>query len=199
MSTIGKRLRVLRLNRGMTQKYVASKLEISNVTYSQYERDERTPNDETKTKLATLFNVSVDYLINGKEEDTEEDKLIKLLIQKTLDKKIEWVSDIEISNISPMKIDDKYFSYEEIKYLVPINDETIFKRQYAFTKNNIFIFVTQSNNNNFIHSLYLWGNARLTVVTSDKYLERLFDAIYKPSKIIDISQIEDAITDLKNL
>lgn len=89
-TTMGERLRRLRLHFGATQKEIAKNIGISNVTYSQYERDERVPNDEIKTKLANLFYVSVDYLING-DDTPERDKFIALLIQRTLEKKLEWV------------------------------------------------------------------------------------------------------------
>ncbi|UOF92966.1 helix-turn-helix domain-containing protein [Fodinisporobacter ferrooxydans] len=54
----------------LTQMEVANKLGISNGTLSGYERNYRDPDTETLKKLADLYEVSVDYLLNGKTETT---------------------------------------------------------------------------------------------------------------------------------
>lgn len=60
---IGERLTVLRRKHNMTQNDLAEKLSISQHSVSKYERDEVEPNDQTKIAIATLFDVSVDYLL----------------------------------------------------------------------------------------------------------------------------------------
>lgn len=62
---IGDRIRILRINAGMTQIELANKLNISNSTLSQYESSARTPSDDMKLKIASLFHVSTDYLLSG--------------------------------------------------------------------------------------------------------------------------------------
>ena len=57
------KLKELRKANGYTQDYVASYLGIVRQTYSHYETGRRTPNYDTIYKLAALYNISVDDLI----------------------------------------------------------------------------------------------------------------------------------------
>ncbi len=57
------RLKELRKAHGYTQDYVASSLCIVRQTYSHYETGKRTPNPEILFKLAGLYNISVDDLM----------------------------------------------------------------------------------------------------------------------------------------
>lgn len=77
------RLRDLRKEKHVTQDDVASYLGITRPAYTAYESGKREPDDKTKIKLATYFDVSVDYLIgksdtkNSKNDNlTENQKLI---------------------------------------------------------------------------------------------------------------------------
>jgi repressor LexA len=66
MSTFGKRLRVLRQERDLGLKEVASWCGLSLSTISKYEKGERTPNPDVINKIAEKFDVSADYLL-GRE------------------------------------------------------------------------------------------------------------------------------------
>ena len=57
------RLKELRKLHGYTQDYVASALGIVRQTYSHYETGKRTPNSEILFKLAGLYNIFVDDLL----------------------------------------------------------------------------------------------------------------------------------------
>lgn len=57
------KLRELRKVYGYTQDYVASALGVVRQTYSHYETGKRTPDHETLFKLAGLYNISVDDLM----------------------------------------------------------------------------------------------------------------------------------------
>lgn len=61
--TNGERIKYLREKKGLTQKDVATKLGLEPAAISKYELDMREPNIEAIKKLATLFNVSIDYLL----------------------------------------------------------------------------------------------------------------------------------------
>lgn len=64
------RLRELRINKGMTQRELANK---TNVTYGAiglYETGKRFPRREQLEELADFFNVSIDYL-TGRDDVTE--------------------------------------------------------------------------------------------------------------------------------
>ena len=61
--TNGERIKYLREKNGLTQKDVATKLGVESAAISKYELNMREPNIEAIKKLATLFNVSIDYLL----------------------------------------------------------------------------------------------------------------------------------------
>lgn len=58
-----KRLRELRTKYGYTQDKIAKYLHVNQKTYSRYERGEHEMTPDTLSKLATLYDTSVDYLI----------------------------------------------------------------------------------------------------------------------------------------
>ncbi|MBQ4451223.1 MAG: helix-turn-helix transcriptional regulator [Clostridia bacterium] len=64
-----RRLRDLREDSDLTQKAVASLLNIQQTVYSRYERGFQTIPLEHLIKLADYYKVSVDYII-GREEKT---------------------------------------------------------------------------------------------------------------------------------
>lgn len=72
--------------KGLTQNQVAEILGISDGTYKNYEQGKREPNGDMIVKLATLYNVTTDYLL-GKDntppnpiEMLSNDKLEQSLI-----------------------------------------------------------------------------------------------------------------------
>lgn len=66
-SVLGRNLMILRKAHKLTQVQVADILKIKRSTYAYYERD-ITPTTENIRKLATLFDVSVHFLLYGVEE-----------------------------------------------------------------------------------------------------------------------------------
>ena len=60
---LGKRLKELREERGLTQKQVAESLNLHSVTYLHYEKDQREPPLSVLAAMAIYFEVSVDYLL----------------------------------------------------------------------------------------------------------------------------------------
>ena len=63
IGVLGELLQELRKDKGMTQAELAAKLELSPLTVSSYECGRSAPDDETKVKIAEIFDVSVDYLL----------------------------------------------------------------------------------------------------------------------------------------
>lgn len=63
---MGERLRALRKENHMTQQQVADRIGVSSSVLSTYEAEDRHPSYDVLLKLATLYNVSTDYLI-GRE------------------------------------------------------------------------------------------------------------------------------------
>ena len=59
----GERLRELRCEKGLTQKQLAEKLNISQKSLSKYERESLDLNTELIVRICRYFQVSADYLL----------------------------------------------------------------------------------------------------------------------------------------
>ena len=115
MSITGKRVYDLRINRGLSQRAVAQRLNMSHTSISQIESGGRVPNAATIKLLADFFHVPADYLLGvdnsllAKEViqyDAKYDPIIALL-KKLPDKDLEIVkmlieNMIEKNNIKTM-------------------------------------------------------------------------------------------------
>lgn len=64
---LGAKIRNLRHSQNYTQEDLAQKLKISKSTIGMYEQDRRSPDLETLLKLAHIFHVSTDYLLDNSE------------------------------------------------------------------------------------------------------------------------------------
>ena len=68
---LSERLRDLREKRGLSQRTVAQRLNVSPSIISSYETGERTPSTENLLALSYLYHCSTDYLL-GKESATQK-------------------------------------------------------------------------------------------------------------------------------
>ena len=66
--TIGKRIGLLRKEKGLTQEELASHMGVSPQAVSKWENDQTYPDISALPKLARLFGVTVDELLSGKQE-----------------------------------------------------------------------------------------------------------------------------------
>ena len=60
-------LKAIRKQKNLNQLKVAMDLNISREALSHYENGKRSPDIQMLRKLSNYFNVSIDFLINGKE------------------------------------------------------------------------------------------------------------------------------------
>lgn len=83
---LGKRLKHLRLQKGLTQEQLAEIIGISRSALSMYETDQREPDLGTLIKLADYFSVTTDFLLgrDWKDPAAQENlqKLIRLVIKE---------------------------------------------------------------------------------------------------------------------
>lgn len=89
--SLGNNLFNARKKKGLSQESVAEKLGVSRQTISKWETDETLPDIRQSKKLATLYGLSLDELI---EYDIDE-KEIQDMIDKTSDevsRKIDWTN-----------------------------------------------------------------------------------------------------------
>lgn len=74
-----KRLKELRLNRNLTQQQLGKLLSVSGQTILNWENDITYPSVKKLIELASFFDVSIDYLLDFKEKDTNFDKIMNIL------------------------------------------------------------------------------------------------------------------------
>ncbi|WP_445486459.1 helix-turn-helix domain-containing protein [Niallia sp. 03133] len=67
MTTFGERLKVLRNEKKLKQEDLALKLNISKSAIGMYERNEREPSFEITKRIANFFEVTIDYLLTGRD------------------------------------------------------------------------------------------------------------------------------------
>ena len=63
--TIGKRLKLLRQDKNMTQRELADLLYVSDKTISKWEKDGSIPDIDIILEIAGIFDVTLDYLLVG--------------------------------------------------------------------------------------------------------------------------------------
>ena len=78
MYMFNEKLRFLRKYQHLTQTEIANQLNINQRTYSQYETGANEPNFETLKKLANLFDVSIDYLLENDRSLSDTDEIVDL-------------------------------------------------------------------------------------------------------------------------
>lgn len=84
--SVGERLLLLRNKNGLTQEELAEQLDVSRQSISKWELNKTLPDVEKLIQLSEIYQVSIDYLIKGKEEridtETQEEKLQEEKLQQ---------------------------------------------------------------------------------------------------------------------
>jgi len=93
---LGKRLRELRIDKGLNQVDVAKVLGIERSTYGKYETGDSSPDCAKLIQLADFFNVSTDYLL-GKSNIKHSAEVLLACLEKE-----EW-SPEEVEEIEAFK------------------------------------------------------------------------------------------------
>lgn len=87
MDNLSERIKTLRKSKGLTQLQLAEKLNVTDKAVSKWEVGEANPDLSTIVNIASLFNVSIDYLLVGKDvtislDDMDAKKRILYIIKK---------------------------------------------------------------------------------------------------------------------
>ena len=130
---IGDTISQLRKEKGWTQAELANKLQVSDKAVSKWESNKGEPSIEFLPILAQLFDVSLDYLMTGKEK---EDKILTISKLELCAKKDD-VDMYKKLNIEPTYKDE--------------NGKTIFDYVFQFESKEVFKFLL--NSINFEHYL----------------------------------------------
>lgn len=93
---LGKRLRELRKEKGMTQQELADLICVTKVSICCYEKSTRYPSVDKIYDLANVFDTSIDYLLG--REVTVENTTVKL-------------SSNDIKLLEEVKKDDEFYKY----------------------------------------------------------------------------------------
>jgi transcriptional regulator with XRE-family HTH domain len=113
MTKYGERIALLREKQSLTQEELANKLGISRAALSHYETSRREPDYETMNKIASFFNVSIDYLLNRSNNP-----------EVVMDPEVrEFVDSLELSDENilekfALKIDGRKLSSDEAKSFI---------------------------------------------------------------------------------
>lgn len=94
--SIGKRLKILRIEHGLTLDELASKINITKATLSRYENDHRKPNAEFIEAITRFYGVSSDYILGVAP--------VKKDIPVVYDEYIEVIQSAKRRNISASKL-----------------------------------------------------------------------------------------------
>lgn len=94
MTSIGERIKYLRKNKGLTQTELGDKFGVTKTAVSNWEKNFREPNIETIDKLSKIFNVSVEYLINGNQSNNLLEPIIENLGIEIVPK-IETINEVD--------------------------------------------------------------------------------------------------------
>lgn len=69
--TLGVRLQELRKSHNLSQEQLAEKLDVSRQAVSKWESSQANPDISNIVKLSNIYEVSTDYLLTGKEHDSQ--------------------------------------------------------------------------------------------------------------------------------
>ena len=83
MSTFGERLRLLREEKELSQDALGKVFNLSQSIIAYYEKDKKQPSQKTLKQMATLFNVSTDFLLG--ETDQRQATTTKVDLLETLE------------------------------------------------------------------------------------------------------------------
>lgn len=91
MMVIGENIKELRKSRGISQQQIADLINMHRSNYSKVESGQREISISALTKIAKYFNVSVDDILNNKNEVPEEISVEN----KTLLEKVKLIEELE--------------------------------------------------------------------------------------------------------
>ena len=84
---LGKKIRELRKEKGLTQKELSERIGVSESTVKKWEQDQVEPNANAIMSLIVFFNVTADYLFgrSSKYDLIEQDKDLQRVIEVVKD------------------------------------------------------------------------------------------------------------------
>ncbi|WP_143322172.1 helix-turn-helix transcriptional regulator [Clostridium sp. HBUAS56010] len=96
---IGKRIKVLREEKHLSQEKLAAELGVSRMTVNNYENEKRAPDIDFARHLADYFGVTVEFLMGGTGYRYKRDEIISLKKSETLFRIMEKLPQPEIQEV----------------------------------------------------------------------------------------------------
>lgn len=78
----GDKLKELRISKNLSQEELSEILEVGKSSISNWETGKATPTFDMLTKIAQYFGVTIDYLLNFGQEDTDNMKKLKVALKE---------------------------------------------------------------------------------------------------------------------
>lgn len=201
--TFGEKLKGLREKKGLTQKELGEMLGISARLVSYYETNKTIPNDPTiLNSIASIFNVSLDYLLGEDNQESKIHQLVRKLTEATKQNLLKWdrfqvepyswTSDFEISVPTNKSyedgdefVDDEsfYVNYRDGAYILIriFNSNTQkYKTALFIHYNNSFVFYASDADIMLIEDLYL--TVRNQVLGVDSFVDEFLKDDLDPEK-----------------
>lgn len=201
---IGDKIKNLRIQKKISQKDFAKKLDIPVSTLANYENNHREPKLETLSNIATALDISLSVLLN-KENKTLTNKLIELFdktvckhcdAENTLELICELI-DVDIDYLNDCIKNDRELSES---YLINIIDKIYviepFELLLFFEENKSFI----NNTNIYTHLKSILFNKNTNLMKNREYilkLANLYDCLsrIRSNTNIEIDVIENKIVE----
>lgn len=118
MEGFGRRLENLREKAGYTKKDMSKELNFSANVYGEYERGKVKPSLDTVVRLATFFNVTLDYLVFGKVNEQEINKSLEKLIRIFQENGITDPCVFQLTEWSVLNKDDLKYLQKNFEWVV---------------------------------------------------------------------------------
>ncbi|MGG1390904.1 helix-turn-helix domain-containing protein [Brevibacillus brevis] len=112
--TLGNKLKALREQRGWTQTLAASRLGISSQVVSNYERNYRSPDKEMLSRIAKVYNCSLDWLLGISDDPERIEDNASVVEKKKSTSEFESLFFYELEKLSE---EDKQKALEHVRYL----------------------------------------------------------------------------------
>lgn len=102
LTSFGERIRLLREEQKLPQRKVAALLDIDSSLLAKFERNERQPSKVLIIKIAEIFKVSSDELIN----EALTDKIAYQILEEEADSKLLRVAETKVEYLKKQKSSD---------------------------------------------------------------------------------------------
>ncbi|MGE7840556.1 helix-turn-helix transcriptional regulator [Lysinibacillus sp. NPDC093712] len=137
LKTFGEKMKVLRENKGWTQKYTAEKMDVSPQMYNNYEKNKTNPSLNILKRICDLYNIHLDTL-DGKYDNADDFLYCASLDNSYFENEKDNKEDIEKNNL-----------LEEFPYIIPdisgigynpLFQADLYNSQIDYQENEYFFF-----------------------------------------------------------